>query len=286
MLIAGELRSAGAGILPSTIEDFRAAVLGHYAAEGRSFPWRETDDPWLVLVSEIMLQQTRTDRVIAYWLRWRELWPNPAALAAAPLEEVLREWSGLGYNRRARFLKEAAIAVTERMGGTLSGKVSELETLPGIGPYTARAVACFAFNEPIAFIETNIRAAAIHFFFPDRVEVKDSEILPFLEAALDRSDPRRWNWALMDYGAALKRLTVNPGRRSAHHVRQSPFQGSLRQARGAALRILSTTGPSCLRGLADETGLPEDRLVPALRSLVSDSMVAEAAGVYRINDLG
>ena len=265
-----------------TIAEFREAVLNHYREKGRSFPWRETSDPWLILISEVMLQQTQTDRVVPYWLRWRDLWPDPASLAAAPLDAVLREWSGLGYNRRARFLKNAALDLVTRFNGLVPAEPAALETLSGIGPYTARAIACFAFGAAEIFVETNIRAAVLHFFFPGRGLVKDSELLPLLEQSLDRTDPRRWHWALMDYGAALKRLTVNPNRRSAHYVKQSAFPGSLRQARGAALRSLASGGPADLNELVARTGLPQDRLAAALAALYSDSLVVERSGLYSI----
>lgn len=267
-----------------SVEEFRAAVLDHYAEAGRRLPWRETRDPWLVLLSEVMLQQTRTDRVVAYWEKWRRLWPDPASLAAASLEDVLRAWSGLGYNRRARALRDAAAAIRDRHGGRVPSSIPDLEALPGIGPYTARAVACFAFGSAEPFIETNIRAAALHFFFPGREGVKDAEILPVLARAVDRSDPRRWHQALMDYGAALKKMAPNPSRRSAHYARQSAFEGSLRQARGAILRSLAADGPAAVADLVLRAGLGADRLEPALASLAAEGFVAEAGGVYRVAD--
>jgi A/G-specific adenine glycosylase len=273
--------SGPAEVKPS-IEEFRLAVLDHFRERGRSFPWRETSEPWSILVSEVMLQQTQTERVLPYWLRWRSLWPDPASLAAAPLDVVLREWSGLGYNRRGRFLKDAAGEIVARFGGLVPAEAAALETLPGIGPYTARAIACFAFGATETFIETNIRAAVIHFFFADRGSVKDTELLPILERAMDRSDPRRWHWALMDYGAALKKIAPNPNRRSAHYVRQAPFEGSLRQARGAALKSLAVDGEADLYELAERTGLSPVRLSDALAALSEDSLVAERGGRYSI----
>jgi A/G-specific adenine glycosylase len=268
--------------LETAIEDFRRAVLDHYREKGRSFPWRETRDPWAILVSEVMLQQTQTDRVVPYWLRWLDLWPDPASLAVAPLDSVLREWSGLGYNRRGRFLKEAAGEIVSRFGGMVPSDPASLETLPGIGPYTARAIACFAFASAEPFVETNIRAAVIHFFFPERESVKDAELVPILEKAVDVSDPRRWYWALMDYGAALKKVAPNPNRRSAHYVRQSRFEGSLRQARGAILKSITSDGAADIYQLAEKTGLSPDRLSSALDSLSRDSLVAEHGGLYSI----
>jgi A/G-specific adenine glycosylase len=265
-----------------SIDDFRRAVLDHYRGSGRSFPWRENTEPWGVLVSEFMLQQTQTERVVPYWVRWLSLWPTPADLASVPLDQVLREWSGLGYNRRARFLRDAAAAIRDRHGGVVPDDAEALDALPGVGPYTARAVATFAFGKAEVFIETNIRAVFLHFFFPGEVEVPDSSILPLVEESLDRADPRRWYWALMDYGSALKRITPNPGRRSAHYARQSRFEGSLRQARGAVLRRLASDGPANLASLVVGSGIEEPRIRSALESLSAEGFVAETDGVYRI----
>ncbi len=266
-----------------SVDVFRRTILDHYRDSGRAFPWRETTDPWAILVSEVMLQQTQTERVVPYWTRWLSLWPTPDALAVAPLEAVLREWSGLGYNRRARFLRDAAAAIVARHGGTVPDDPELLDALPGIGPYTARAVATFAFGRPEVFIETNIRAVFLHFFFPGAEGVSDAELLPLIERALDRTDPRRWYWALMDYGSALKRVTVNPSRRSAHYAKQSRFEGSPRQARGAVLRTLSSKGAADLSSLMNETGIEEPRLAAALESLGKEGLVAESGGRYRIS---
>jgi len=266
------------------IEEFRRIVLGHWRDAGRVFPWREDLDPWGILLSEFMLQQTQTERVISYWTRWKTLWPTPVALAEASLEDVLREWSGLGYNRRARFIRNAAIAIRDRFGGQVPRLPEDLETLDGIGPYTARAISTFAYAEPNVFIETNIRAAAIHFFFPEAQSVRDAELFPILERTLDRTDPRRWYWALMDYGAALKKVTKNPSRRSAHYTRQSPFEGSLRQARGAVLRFVTQHGASDQETLVSGTGIEEDRLYEALSSLKKEGFLSEKGGVYLIKE--
>jgi A/G-specific adenine glycosylase len=268
------------------IGEFRRAVYGHYEREGRSFPWREEGcSPWGILLSELMLQQTQTERVSVYWLRWMKKWPGPEALHRASLEEALREWSGLGYNRRCRYLKDCARIITENLGGELPRSPGELARLPGVGPYTAGAVACFAWNYPSVFIETNIRAAGIHFFFHGREEVEDRELAPLLEGALDRENPRRWYWALMDYGAALKKLTPNPGRRSAHYARQSPFKGSLRQVRGSLVRAL-VGGPLSLEELRRRMDVPapEGDFYRALDALKDEFLVAEREGLYRIRD--
>jgi A/G-specific adenine glycosylase len=224
---------------------FRQIIRDHYQNYGRSLPWRETFDPYSILVSEIMLQQTQVDRVREKYREFLHLFPDFAALARAELSQVLSVWQGLGYSRRAKSLWLCAQVVAERHAGVLPREIRDLEALPGIGPYTARAVAAFAFGEPTPFIETNIRSVFIHHFFPDQETVQDSEILPLIERTLDRADPRGWYYALMDFGAMLKKTRVNPSRKSAHHVRQSPFEGSNRQQRSLILRsILALPGVS------------------------------------------
>jgi A/G-specific adenine glycosylase len=266
------------------IAEFRRVIYSRYGDAGRVFPWRQNTGPWGVLVSEFMLQQTQTDRVIPYWERWMRLWPSPRDLAGASLEAVMREWSGLGYNRRARYIRDCAVTIAADHNGLVPETPEGLRGLPGIGPYTAGAVACFGYNYPAVFIETNIRAAALHFFFQGREGVKDGEIFPFLEAALDRENPRKWNWALMDYGAALKKLTANPNRRSAHYARQSPFEGSFRRLRGMVIKALAFQGPATAEDLARRTGMGEEDVYRAAESLEKDLMVAEKEGVYRIAD--
>ncbi|MDR2553729.1 MAG: A/G-specific adenine glycosylase [Treponema sp.] len=273
------------------ISEFRKIILDYYGAFGRSFPWRGGSggppDPWGVLVSEFMLQQTQTGRVISYWERWMKKWPRPRDLAAAPLEEILREWSGLGYNRRAKNLRECARIITERWDGMIPRTPEDLLALPGVGPYTAGAAVCFAWNRPGLFIETNIRSVLIHFFFQGKSGIRDEELLPILSQTLDASNPRVWYWALMDYGVELKKLTENPAQKSAVYVRQSPFEGSLRQIRGEIIRTLSQEGAQrasvlrkkIQRNLADMKKEDYDR---AMEALEKEMMVAEEGGLYRI----
>jgi A/G-specific adenine glycosylase len=264
------------------IREFRKLVYANYERDGRKFPWRNNAGPWGILVSEFMLQQTRTERVLPYWTRWMKLWPRPRDLAEASLEEALREWSGLGYNRRCLFLRNCAAEIVRGHKGLVPETRGDLEALPGIGPYTAGAVACFAYNQPVVFIETNIRAAVIHFFFPGRDDVRDSEIMPVLERALDRKNPREWYYALMDYGAALKKLTVNPSRRSAHYTRQSPFEGSFRQLRGRVVKTLALEGPGAAEQIGRRTGIGPEEIYRVLEALEKESVVAEKGGIYKI----
>ena len=274
------------------LTEFRKLIYSHYEKEGRQFPWRiNTNDPsnaWGILVSELMLQQTQTSRVVVYWERWMEKWPTADLLNKAPLEEVLKEWSGLGYNRRARYLKECASIIARDLGGKVPENPKDLEKLPGIGPYTAGAIACFAYNFPSVFIETNIRSVIIHFFFLNMEAVTDREIMPVIDTVMDRSNPRKWYWSLMDYGAALKKSGSNPNRRSAHYNKQSAFNGSLRQIRGSIVRSLVTVGPATAESLGNEirknlgNSVKEEDLYRAIKALIKESLVAEEDGKYKI----
>lgn len=231
------------------IKEFQKAVWDYYHRNGRRFPWRETRDPYAILVSEIMLQQTQTERVVPKFLAWLDRFPTLESLAEASLEDVLKLWIGLGYNRRARFLRDAAQVIVTEHGGRVPQKESDLDALPGIGRYTARAVAAFAFDKPSVIIETNIRAAFLWWFFPEQENIPDSDLEPFIAAAQD-VPVRDWYYALMDYGSRLKKLVPNPSRRSRHHTVQSAFAGSRRQARGAILRYLTHHGSADLETVA------------------------------------
>ena len=210
-----------------------------YAQHKRDFPWRHTRDPYRILVSEIMLQQTQASRVVPFYIRFIKKFPTAKALAKAPLSRVLTAWQGLGYNRRAKYLHEAAkIIGREGFGGRL----------PGVGPYTRAAVDAFAHNKPTVFIETNIRTVFLHSLIRtnERMTAKigDEEILPLVEKALRQSkmQPRDFYAALMDYGSYLKASGVKLNSRSKHYIRQSKFEGSTRQKRAAKLRKLLQKG--------------------------------------------
>ena len=265
--------------------EFRKLIYSAYRKESRTFPWKENTEAWGILVSEFMLQQTQAQRVIPYWNSWMKKWPSPAALARVSLEEVLREWSGLGYNRRARYLKECAGIIVRDMGGKVPDTPEALMKLPGIGPYTAAAIVCFAFNKPMVFIETNIRSVMLHFFFSGQEKVTDREILSVIDATMDRKNPRRWYWALMDYGVTLKKSNTNPNRRSAHYVKQGAFSGSLRQLRGSLIRQLTSGGPATAEELCARLDVPADtkKFYSAIEALKRESMVAEDEGRYRIS---
>lgn len=251
---------------PPTIMAFRTMILAHYRTMARSMPWRETRDPYAVLVSEIMLQQTQVERVRLKYDEFLGRFPTLAALASAPLSDVLKVWQGLGYNRRAIYLKRCAAEIVEQHNGIFPATVQELQALPGIGPYTARAVAAFCFDVAEPLIETNVRTVYIHFFFHGHDKVNDRDIMPLVAATLDRDAPRQWYYALMDYGTMLKQLHPNPGLRSRHHTRQSRFEGSNRQLRSRLLRqIIAQPGISVKQLLA---------LIPAEREMVLGNLEA------------
>lgn len=255
------------------IADFQVMIYAHYRAHGRrDLPWRTTKDPYRILVSELMLQQTQVARVAGKYGPFVERFPDFASLARSPLRDVLRAWSGLGYNRRALHLRETARIVVSRFDGRLPRRLDDLRALPGVGRATAAEIMNFAFNEPCAFIETNVRAVFIHHFFPGKKKVADAEILPLVERTIDARSPRRWFYALMDYGVALKKGRPNPSRRSAHHVRQGRFEGSIRQARGLVVRALAERSMS--EGeLARRTGVSPARIRTVVSALSRDGLV-------------
>lgn len=233
----------GTGEKDLDLAAFRALVLGRGRELYRDLPWRRTRDPYEIWISEVMLQQTQTSRVDGRWQRWLERFPTPSALAAAEPADVLEEWQGLGYNRRALALHRAARAVTA-LGGELPAETAALEALPGVGPATAAGIRAFAFDLPSVYLETNVRTVLLHELFPDEERVSDRTLVPILretcpaDASDPADDPRAWYYALLDYGAYLKRTVPNPSRRSASHARQSRFEGSHRQKRAELLRVL------------------------------------------------
>lgn len=239
------MSSAVAPAVPAApiLEGFRARVLERGRELYRDLPWRRTRDPYAIWVSEVMLQQTQTTRVDGRWQRWLARFPTVRALASADVADVLDEWQGLGYNRRALALLRAAQAV-DGAGGELPRDAAALCALPGIGPATAGGIRAFAFDLPAVYLETNVRAVLLHELFPDERGVPDTRLVPIVEATCPpdahdpADDPRTWYYALLDYGAYLKRSVPNPSRRSSSHARQSRFEGSHRQKRAALVRVL------------------------------------------------
>jgi len=205
-------------------------------------PWRNTRDPYKILVSEIMLQQTQVPRVLPKYQEFLHEFPTPQALAKAPDQKLMKVWAGLGYWRRAKYLKETAKIITKEYGGKFPKDPKVLETFPGIGPYTARAVACFAFGNSQPFIDTNIRRVYLHFFFGGKNSVADKEILKIAQKAIDTLPKgvttREWHYALFDYGAVVLKKDASVNKRSRHYAKQSKFAGSFRSFRTKAVRFI------------------------------------------------
>lgn len=250
------------------LEDFRMLVWERGLERYRDLPWRRTQDPYAIWLSEVMLQQTQVTRVDGRWQRWLERFPSVEALAAAQQADVLEEWQGMGYNRRALALLHAAQRIVEL--GTFPREQRELEKLPGIGPATAAGIRAFAFNLPSVYLETNVRTVFLHELYPHEEGVPDKRLLPLVEAACAPDDVRGWYYALLDYGAWLKRTVPNPSRRSRAHVRQKKFEGSHRQKRAEVVRILLAARPNGVREHEVAQALSQTELAAGRAEISSD----------------
>jgi A/G-specific adenine glycosylase len=261
---------------------FRKMVLNHYRDHGRDLAWRRTRDPYQVLVSEIMLQQTRVERVSVKFPAFIAAFPDFAALAQAPLADLLAVWQGMGYNRRALSLQKCARRVVEEFDGMLPQDPEILATFPGIGRATAASICAFAFNMPVVFIETNIRRVFIHYFFGNLAAVDDADILPLAEKTLFRDDPRTWYNALMDLGSDLKPETGNPNRRSRHYTRQAAFEGSDRKIRGSVLRLLLAERDMTQKGITGRIKEEPVRVARILADLEKEGFIVRSGTRYSI----
>jgi A/G-specific adenine glycosylase len=203
-------------------------------------------------------------------------------LAKATPAQVLATWQGLGYNRRGLFLHKSAQQIVNEFGGKLPKSVELVDSLPGIGPATAAAIVTYTYNIPTVFIETNIRRVFIHHFFEDRSDIDDKELLPIVEAAVDRDNPRDWYYALMDYGTYLAKNVENPNRKSKHYSVQSKFEGSNRQVRGALLRFFVNGGSFTYDEIVKGVQFAPERIDKALASMVKDGFLVEDKKRYRV----
>lgn len=264
---------------------FQEQLWDYYAKHGRNdLPWRQpeangTHNPYKIMVSEIMLQQTQVGRIIPKYQEFVEAFPNLQALANASFANVLKLWNGLGYNRRSKFLLQAARKIQLEHSGHVPSVISQLVALPGVGPNTAAAIAVYAYNQPHVFVETNIRSVFIHHFFKDRDDVTDQEIMPLIEMTINKESPRIWYWALMDYGSYLKKTFTNPSRRSKHHTVQSRFEGSRRQLRAKVLRSLLGRSAPYVKLQAE---LHDGRLLSVLDELEKEGLVMHKNKRYRL----
>ena len=261
-------------------------------AEGarRDLPWRRTRDPWAVLVSELMLQQTQVARVVPRYEAFLERFPTPAATAAAPIAGVLRAWAGLGYNRRALNLHRAAVEIVCRHGGSLPSTLGELVALPGVGPYTGRAVMAFAFEADVGVVEVNSARVLARASAGRPLTAKGAQALA--DALVPAGRGWAWNQAMLDLGAtvctrAAPRCVACPLRSCCAWVaaggpdpapagnRQSTFAGSDRQGRGRLVDALRA-GPVALGHVAEVAGWPDD---PDRAGRVAATLVADGLAV-------
>lgn len=242
------------------LHEFVELVMKRGLERYRDLPWRNISDPYAVWISEVMLQQTQVTRVDGRWQRWMGRFPAVEVLAAADSGDVLEEWQGMGYNRRALALLQAARQIAAV--GEFPKEERELVALPGIGPATAAGIRAFAYNLPGVYLETNVRTVFLHELFPHETNVSDRALVPLVRASCPEDYPRNWYYALLDYGAWLKKTVPNPSRRSRSHVRQSRFEGSHRQKRGEVVRML-------LAARAD--GVSADDVASALSVSESDA---------------
>lgn len=238
----------------------------------RDMPWRQDTRPYYVLVSEIMLQQTQVSRALPKFEAFIARFPDEAVLAAAPLAEVLTLWQGLGYNRRAKYLHDAARQIVSQRG-VFPNSRDDLMKLPGVGVNTAGAIMAYSYNQPVLFIETNIRTVYLHHFFVKEEMVEDAKILEVLARTIDHDQPREFYWALMDYGAWLKAQGVRNGSQSRTYRKQSPLAGSVREVRGAILRALAQEGSFSEQALRDHL-VADARFTTALAGVERDGLVA------------
>jgi A/G-specific adenine glycosylase len=218
------------------VKSFQDTIWKFYKENGRKhLPWRKTKDPYKILVSEIMLQQTQADRVIPKYISFLKRFPTVKSLAKSKNKDLLQEWQGLGYNRRALNLKRTAEIIHAT---TFPKTYEELLKLPGVGPATAGDIVAFAYNKPAVVIETNIRTVFIYHFFPTQDKVSDKELFLLVKETVDSKNPREWYYALMDYGAYLKKTFGNNIQKSVHYKKQSSFKGSNRELRSHILKLV------------------------------------------------
>lgn len=261
---------------------FQKLVYSCYAQHGRDLPWRRTHNPYRILVSEVMLQQTQVSRVLKYYSAFIRAFPSVSSLAGAPLGAILKAWQGLGYNRRALALKKTAQKLVLEFKGKVPRQRQALKSLPGIGEATSGAICVFAFHQPEILIETNIRSAFIHHFFKGQGRVSDARLIPYIVKTLDRTNPRAWYYALMDYGVYLKAHKSNPSRRSLHYRKQSPFKNSNRQVRGKILKELITRKHLSVSMLCGLVGVGKARLMHCLEALRREGLIKQKGCVVSV----
>jgi A/G-specific adenine glycosylase len=270
-------------ISPRQIATFQGVVWDFYRANKRAMHWRAEPTPYYVLVSEMMLQQTQVTRVQQKFASFIRRFPTVQDLAAAPLSDVLEQWSGLGYNRRAKFLWQAAGKIVQDFGGDVPSAQEALMSLPGIGPNTAGAILAYAFNEPVVFVETNIRTVYIHHFFADHPNaVADTQLRHVIALTVPPENPREWYWALMDYGTHLKSTVGSQLERVKNYRQQTRFEGSRRQVRGKIVKLLLQHGRLSQDELA--AFIADDRVAEVCAELVAENLIRRRGSQLHLTD--
>lgn len=262
---------------------FRKLVYSYYRSNSRAhLPWRTDYSPYHIFISEVMLQQTQVDRVISKFIDFTGLFPDFRTLAESSLEDVLAAWKGLGYNRRAMALRNAARMIVETFGCTLPDSPEQLRTLPGIGNATAASITAFAFNKPVVFLETNIRTVLIYHFFRDKQNINDILLMDTAEKVLDIKNPREWYSAMMDYGTMIKKSIGNESKKSRSYKKQTAFRGSRRELRGKILKVLLENKSCTTKSLSSLLNNDTESLLPVLSQLVHENIVRCERGKYLI----
>lgn len=267
---------------PEAIKTFQQYILNWFAANKRDLPWRRTRDPYSILISEVMLQQTQVSRVLPKYQLWLERFPTLTALAQASSHAVLSMWSGLGYNRRALYLQKAANEIVERYDGVFPGDEAELRKLPGIGVYTARAVLCFAFDRQIAVVDTNVRRVILTQFQMSngKSQISHKEVQAIADTVLPVGKAYEWNQALMDYASAMLKKEKIPIKK------QSRFKDSDRYYRGQIIKLLIAQGQvareELFHSVKKESGCTPERFEKILEGLVKDELIIGQGKSWKI----
>lgn len=259
------------------INKFHRKIFHFYLKNKRDLPWRKTKDPYKILVSEFMLQQTQVSRVIDYYTKWMEKWPSVESLAKESYKNVLTAWIGLGYNRRAMYLHNTSKIIFEEFDGDVLVAMNHYDILPGIGLYTSKAVQIFAANEDIATVDTNIRRIFIKEFQLNET-ISDKDLFKIAKRCLPKGKSRDWHNALMDYGAMYltsRKTGIKP------KTQQSKFKGSDRQIRGKILRLLLSEEQSSYQ-LEEKLDLNTKRLINILNKMMKEKTISKTNNHYHI----
>ena len=270
------------GLNQEVIKPFQNIIYSYFKQYGRDFPFRDEISPYNVVISEMMLQQTQTNRVVEKFQQFIQKFPDFQSLANASLNDVLKVWQGLGYNRRAMALKKIAEKVVNEFDGTLPADVEILKSFPQIGHNTASSIVAFAFNMPTFFIEVNIRRVYIYFFFPGTSSIDDRVIMPIVRKTLDRSNVRKWYYALMDFGVMLKKTHPELNKRSAHYRKQSKFKGSNREIRGKILKLLITSNNLTEVEISKELEIDSNKLKEIMNLLIKEGFIKQESNRFSI----